>query len=110
MPHVQSPRNVGGRHDYAVGFLVGVRVGVENTTTLPLSVPSALDGPMVVRFRNLLAHGERDTFCLFAHAERVWKSHFPASPLPGAKRPKRSLLRRKSTSGSRLRATAEHHP
>src|SRR5215208_4378909 len=107
MPHVQRPRNVGGRHDYAVGFLVGVRVGIENTATLPLSVPSALDGPMVVRFRNLLAH-EKRYLLLVCPRRTSLRVAFSDSPLPGAKRPKRSLLRRKSTSGSRLRATAEH--
>src|SRR5919106_3020196 len=77
---MQSTRNVRRRHDDAIGRFLGVGICIERPAALPFFVPTALDGSMVVGFRDLLAQG-------------VFR---------------RSLLRRRSTSGSLLQATAEH--
>src|SRR5215218_6439624 len=81
--HVQGARDVRRRYDYAIGLVVGVRVRFENATALPLCIPAALDGAVVVGFWYLCS------------TQGVFR---------------RSLLRRRSTSESRLPVTAEHRP
>src|SRR5215217_3999292 len=83
MAHVQSARNVRRRYDHAIGLFVGVRVCLEHPAALLLFIPAALDGGVVVGFWYLCS------------TQEVFR---------------RSLLRRRSTSGSRLRVKAEHRP
>src|SRR5688500_16957434 len=80
---MQSASNVRRRNDDAIGFFVGVRVCFEYPAPLPPFVPAALDGAVVVGF---------------------W---YLCSTQGGFRR---SLLRRRSTSGCRLPVTAEHRP
>src|SRR5918995_6855524 len=80
---MQSARNVRRRYDDAIGLFVGVRICLEHPAALPLCVPAALDGVVVVSFWYLCA------------TQGVFR---------------RSLLRRRSTSGSLLPVTAEHRP
>src|SRR5919112_6860888 len=78
---MQRACNVRRRYDDAIGLFVGVRVCLEHPAALPLCVPAALDGAVVVGFWYLCS------------TQGVFR---------------RSLLRRRSTSGSLLPVTAEH--
>src|SRR5687768_13515924 len=119
MPHVQGTRHVGRRHDDAVRYFVGVWIRFERPASLPFSVPASLDGPVVVSFRNLLTQEERYFLIICPRRTSSGIATFPSTggfqtrPLlrPRSEATsRRSLLHRRSTSGSRLRATAEHRP
>src|SRR5215218_2784343 len=78
---MQRACNVRRRYDDAIGLFVGVWVCLKRPASLPLFIPAALDGAVVVGFWYLCS------------TQGVFR---------------RSLLRRRSTSGSLLPVTAEH--
>src|ERR671920_561191 len=81
---MQRACNVRRRQDDAIWLFLGVRVCIERPAALPLFVPAALDGSVVIV-----------GFWYLCSAQGVFR---------------RSLLRRRSTSGSLLQVTAEHRP
>src|SRR5918992_6357132 len=80
---MQRASNVRRRQDDAIGLFLGVRLCIERPPALPLFVPATLDGSVIVGFWYLCS------------TQGVFR---------------RSLLRRRSTSGSPLQVTAEHRP